>query len=50
MKNYSKEVLVTKLGEISFPDYNAFECVNTAYQDFISKIMDVIDLIAPLKR
>ena len=49
MKNYSKEVLVQKLGEISFPDYNTFECVNTAYQDFISKIMDVIDIIAPLK-
>jgi len=49
MKNYSKEVLVKKLGKISFPDYNAFECVNTAYQDFISKIMDVIDIIAPLK-
>ena len=49
MKNYSKEVLVQKLGKISFPDYNTFECVNTAYQDFISKIMDVIDIIAPLK-
>ena len=49
MKNYSKEVLVQKLGETSSPDYSVFECVNTAYQDFISKIMDVIDMIAPLK-
>ena len=49
IRSMEKEVLVQQLDKISFPDYNFFECLNTAYQDFISKIMDVIGIIAPLK-
>ena len=49
MKTYTKESFVDKLGEIEFPNYSNFECVNKAYSNFLTKIMDVIDKIAPFK-
>ena len=49
MKTYIKESLIEKLGEIEFPNYSNFECVNDAYNNFLTKVMDVIDKIAPLK-
>ena len=49
MKNYSKELFLEKLNEISFPDYSTFECVNAAYSDFIDKLMIIIDKLAPIK-
>ena len=49
MKNYSKELFLEELSKLAFPDYSTFQCVNTAYSDFISKLMTVIDKIAPIK-
>ena len=49
MKNYSKEVFLQKLSEISFPNYTNFECVSAAYEDFVNKLLGVIDMVAPLK-
>ena len=49
MKKYTKELFLQKLNEIEFPDYSVFQCVNEAYSDFITKLMGVIDNIAPIK-
>ena len=49
MKNYSKELFLEELSKLAFPDYSTCQCVNTAYSDFISKLMTVIDKIAPIK-
>ena len=49
MKNYSKEVFLQKLSEISFPNYTNFKCVSAAYEDFVNKLLGVIDMVAPLK-
>ena len=49
MKKYSPELFLEELNKISFPDYSTFQCVNAAYSDFISKLMSVIDKIAPIK-
>ena len=35
---------------IEFPDYSVFQCVNEAYSDFITKLMGVIDNIAPIQK
>ena len=32
-----------------FPDYSVFQCVNETYSDFTTKLMGVIDNIAPIK-
>ena len=50
MKNYSKELFNQKLSEVQFPDYSNFENVNEAYADISSKLIGVIDSIAPLKQ
>ena len=47
MKNYSKEVFLHKLSEIPFP--NIILCVSAAYEDFVNKVLCVIDMVAPLK-
>ena len=50
MKNYSKELFNQKLSEVQFPDYSSFENVNEAYANLSSKLIGVIDSIAPLKQ
>ena len=45
MKNYSKEVFLQKLSEIPFPNYTNFECVSAAYEDFVNKLLGVIDMV-----
>ena len=47
MKNYSKELLLEKLDETEFPEYSTFQNVNEAYSNIITKLMVVIDKIAP---
>ena len=49
MKNYSKELFLDKLDAIEFPEYSTFQHVNEAYSDLITKLMVVIDNIAPIK-
>ena len=50
VKNHSKELFNQKLSEVQFPDYSNFENVNEAYADLSSKLIGVIDSIAPLKQ
>ena len=38
-----------KLNEIEFPEYSTFQNVNEAYSNIITKLMVVIDKIAPIK-
>ena len=47
MKNYSKESLISGLNELNFPDYNSFNDVNKAYNDFSNRVMSVIDNLYP---
>ena len=49
MRNYTNESFLEKLGDVEFPDYSNFDCVNEAYNNFITKLMNVIDKIAPIK-
>ena len=56
MKNYTKELI----RKTDFPDYTTFTCLNNqdhntclnnqAYQDFIFKLSEVIDLFGPSKK
>ena len=50
MKNYTKEKFLELLRETDFPDYTTFTCLNKAYQDFIFKLIEVIDLLCPSKK
>ena len=48
-KNYSMNILKNSLTRAGFPNYNLFTNVDIAYLDFIEKISQVVDSIAPLK-
>ena len=50
MRNYTTKLLIQKLGEIQFPDFSTYVNVNEAYHDFASKLIDVIDKLAPFKQ
>ena len=50
LKNYTKEIFVTALNVINFPDYSEYENVDYAYEDLTKRVSEVIDNIAPLKK
>ena len=47
MNNLSTEIYEEALGKLIFPDYENFGCVNKAYSDLTSKILDVVNKVAP---
>ena len=49
LKNYTAEAYKEALGKVCFPDYENFSNVNKAYEDFIQKLMSIIDKLAPFK-
>ena len=49
-KNYTIELYHEALKQLVFPDYKNFIDMNSAYSDFIEKIMSVINKIAPIKK
>ena len=49
MKNYSNQTFMEQLRAIKFPDYSNYECVNDAYQDFVTKFLSVTDFVAPIR-
>ena len=49
LKNYSPEICEETLRKLSFPDYELFDEIDTAYENFIQKVMAVIDNLAPSK-
>ena len=49
LKNYSKDKLLEDLSSCDFPNYSTFADVNEAYSDFVEKMSDVVNKIAPMK-
>ena len=48
-KNYSPEVYEEALRKINFPNYELFDDIHKAYENFIQKVMAVIDNLPPSK-
>ena len=48
-KNYAIDGYEETLIEFNFPDYTNFDNVNVAYSNFIQKLMEVINNVAPVK-
>ena len=42
------DLFETELSELHFPNYQNYNEINEAYNDFIQKIMSVIDKIKPI--
>ena len=49
LKNYSPEIYEEALRKLSFPNYELFDDIDTAYENFIQKVMTVIDNLVPSK-
>ena len=49
-KNYTQEKFIQTLISVEFPDYSTFQTVEESYNDFIFKLTDVINKIAPIKK
>ena len=49
LKNYAAEAYKEALGKVYFPNYENFSDVDKAYENFIQKLMSVIDKLAPFK-
>ena len=49
IKNYSAEVYKETLSKVCFPNYKNFGDLNKSYENFIHKLMNVIDKLAPFK-
>ena len=50
LRNYSIEVYKENLRRINFPNYENFYSVDEAYNDLVSKITNVLDIVAPIKK
>ena len=46
LKNYSPEIYEEAMRKITFPNYEIFDDINTAYENVIQKLMAVIDNLA----
>ena len=49
LKKYKADAYKEAPGKVHFPDYENFSDVNKAYENFIQKLMSVIDKFAPFK-
>ena len=49
LKNYSPEIYEEALRKLSFPNYELFDGIDTAYENFIQKVMAVNDNLASSK-
>ena len=49
IKNYSPEIYEEALKKLNFSNYELFDYIDTAYENFIQKVMAVIDNLAPSK-
>ena len=49
LKNYAVEAYKEALGKVYFPNYENFCDVDKAYENFIQKLMILIDKLATLK-
>ena len=48
-KHYTVDLFELELSKLNFPNYQNYNEINEAYNDFIQKIMSVIDQAAPIK-
>ena len=48
-KNYSADIYEEALGRSDFTNYHNFENINDTNSDLILKVMEVIDLVAPIR-
>ena len=48
-KHYTVDLFELELSKLNFPNYQNYNEINEAYNDFIQKIMSVIDKVAPVK-
>ena len=48
-KHYTVDLFEQEWSKLNFPNYQNFNDINEAYNDFIQKIMNVIDKVTPLK-
>ena len=48
-KHYTADLFEQELSKLNFPNYQNYNEINEAYNDFIQKIMSVIDKVAPIK-
>ena len=48
LKKYSAEIFFNALKTVPLPNYNILSNVDIAYSDFVNKISDTIDYIAPI--
>ena len=50
LKKYSVDVYESALKDLDFPNYETFTDIDLAYSDFIQKLTNLLDNIAPLKK
>ena len=48
-KHYTVDHFEQELSKLNFPNYQNYNEINEAYNDFIQKIMRIIDKVAPIK-
>ena len=48
-KHYTVDLFGQELSKLNFPNYQNYNEINEAYNDFIQKIMSVIDKVVPIK-
>ena len=48
-KHYTVDLFEQELSKLNFPNYQNYNEINEAYNDFIQKITSVIDKVAPIK-
>ena len=49
LKHYTVNVFVEELQKVSFSNYERFSCIDAACTDFLSKLMEIANEIAPSK-
>ena len=48
-KHYTVDLFEQELPKLNFPNYQNYNEIHEAYNDFIQKIMSVTDMVAPIK-
>ena len=49
MVHYTVDLFEQELSKLNFPNYQNYQDINEACNDFIQKIMNFIDKVAPMK-
>ena len=48
-KHYTVDLFEQEISKLNFPSYQNYDEINEAYNDFIQKIMSLINKVAPIK-